>query len=85
MIGLCPVCYVYVETTSSLLVFFPGAFLGGRARACVRDAFESRSVGEGEEGATVFIFSDFDVVDGEGLVGVVVHCHGGDEFLVVSV
>jgi hypothetical protein len=36
--------------------------------------------GEGEEGATVFIFSDFEVIDGEGLVGVVVHCHGGDDF-----
>jgi hypothetical protein len=39
MIGLCPVCClyvccVYVEIPSSLLVFFPSAFLwGGRARS----------------------------------------------------
>jgi hypothetical protein len=56
MIGLCPVCCVYVEITSTLLVFFPGAFLGGALvgfGGCVRGAFESHSFWEGEEGATV--------------------------------
>jgi hypothetical protein len=73
MIGLCPVCCVYVEIMLSLLVFFPSASLGVLPWECfLGGTFGPRSVREGEEGATLFIFADFDVVDGEGLVGVAV-------------